>query len=405
VECHNCELRQRHFLCHSCVNAHVRDLRLQTHHASTERDEHVHKAVAALDAIEAGRMRRASLQILQVRVEEVQEGLAKLKQMNDAMRQSLRYTKERIAIRRRTLSQAKVFPPINADQLLVRESHKVSLLSETVARARNGLVAELVEVFNVVEVGGRPPIGGKAGAKGEWTIGDLVLPVPGDIRRYPPGHINAVITHTIHFIGLLTFYLGIRLPFDISWSGAKLGVGQPWIRSIKGSESGSWAKWTSKQCLHVSASPPVPSEERPSTPTLTQSLSESYIEADTPSSSSSFTTAYAMLLYDVCYLAHTQAVDVPLSQAGDVLSNLWLVCCSSDLGRFSHQTHPLLPPPTPPAFHLDFAQVLQATAATPASRARPSRPKAVVGLGRRVSRQEKIPEEDEWDLVDDAERL
>lgn len=40
-----------------------------------------------------------------------------------------------------------------------------------------------MEVFSVVEVGGRPPIGGKAGAKGEWTIGGLVLPVPGDMRR------------------------------------------------------------------------------------------------------------------------------------------------------------------------------------------------------------------------------
>ena len=41
---------------------------------------------------------------------------------------------------------------------------------------------ELVEVFNVVEVGGRPPIGGKPGTKGEWTIGTLTLPVPGDMR-------------------------------------------------------------------------------------------------------------------------------------------------------------------------------------------------------------------------------
>ena len=40
-----------------------------------------------------------------------------------------------------------------------------------------------------------------------------------------------------------------------------------------------------------------------------------------------------MLLYDVCYLAHTQAVEIPLSQAGDVLSNLWAVCCSAELGR------------------------------------------------------------------------
>ena len=60
---------------------------------------------------------------------------------------------------------------------------QMAVLSDTVARARSGLVQELVEVFSVVEVGGRPPIGGKAGTKGEWTIGGLVLPVPGDIRR------------------------------------------------------------------------------------------------------------------------------------------------------------------------------------------------------------------------------
>lgn len=50
-------------------------------------------------------------------------------------------------------------------------------------------------------------------------------------------------------------------------------------------------------------------------------------------SNESFTTAFAMLLYNVCYLAYTQSVDIPLSQAGDILSNLWAVCCSSDLGR------------------------------------------------------------------------
>lgn len=43
-----------------------------------------------------------------------------------------------------------------------------------------------------------------------------------------------------------------------------------------------------------------------------------------------------MLLYNVCYLAYTQAVEIPLSQAGDVLSNLWSVCCSTELGRSVH---------------------------------------------------------------------
>lgn len=64
-------------------------------------------------------------------------------------------------------------------------------------------------------------------------------------------------------------------------------------------------------------------------------MSDSYTEAGMSQSSSSFTTALAMLLFNVTYLAYTQSVDVPLSQAGDVLSNLWAVCCSVDLGRYA----------------------------------------------------------------------
>ncbi len=98
-------------------------------------------------------------------------------------RQRLRALRENLATRRRTLSQAKLLPPTPLDPLIAREVTQLNARAETIARARSGLVSELVEVFNIVEVGGRPPIGGKAGTKGEWTIGDLVLPVPGDIRR------------------------------------------------------------------------------------------------------------------------------------------------------------------------------------------------------------------------------
>jgi hypothetical protein len=95
-------------------------------------------------------------------------------------RERLRILRDDIANRRRTLSAAQRLlpPPLNHSR-----SQELTTLSNALARARSGLVQELVEVFNVVEVGGRPPIGGKAGTKGEWTIGDLVLPVPGDIRR------------------------------------------------------------------------------------------------------------------------------------------------------------------------------------------------------------------------------
>ena len=98
-------------------------------------------------------------------------------------RQRLQALRENLATRRRTLSQAKLLPPAPLDPLITREVTQLNVRADTIARARSGLVSELVEVFNIVEVGGRPPIGGKAGTKGEWTIGDLVLPVPGDIRR------------------------------------------------------------------------------------------------------------------------------------------------------------------------------------------------------------------------------
>lgn len=116
-----------------------------------------------------------------------------------------------------------------------------------------------MEVFDIVEVGGRPSLGGTKGTKGEWMIGGLVLPVPGDMRRtqysllryhleldscagYSPEHINAALTHTLHFLQLLTFYLGVKLPFEVEWSGDTAGVGQPNISAGKGPESGGWAR-------------------------------------------------------------------------------------------------------------------------------------------------------------------
>lgn len=100
-------------------------------------------------------------------------------------RDRLRTLRDNLSIRRQTLSTAQSLPPSppSQDHSQSKQSYEISSLTTALARARSGLVQELVEVFNVVEVGGRPPIGGKAGTKGEWTIGDLVLPVPGDIRR------------------------------------------------------------------------------------------------------------------------------------------------------------------------------------------------------------------------------
>ncbi|KAF7784897.1 hypothetical protein Agabi119p4_1062 [Agaricus bisporus var. burnettii] len=441
MDCKICEQTHRQFFCESCLRTHFRDFRHQIQHFADDRDDQIAQAARALGHIDRSRAPRAHAARHQRKVDDLTEGLARLRRDNDKKRDRLRTLRESLASRRRTLSAAKLQPsrPVTQSSGTSREAQELASLSATVARARSGLVQELVEVFNVVEVGGRPPIGGKSGTKGEWTIGDLILPVPGDIRRYPPDHINAVITHTVHFLSLLTFYLGIKLPFEISWSGKKLGVGQPFIGAIKGGESGGWAKWYKKHLLHLSSVPvvsthnslsPSSNSRSPRSSSGTQrtatglpkdtSITESYIESLPPEQpESSFTTALAMLLYDVSYLAWTQNVEVPLSQVGDVLSNLWSVCCSSDLGRKSHEATPLLPAPTPVLFPLDFAQLLQATSVNPASRARLSRVAApsparsgrayagtsrgqtVSGHGTLVS--EKIDEEaeDDWDLVDE----
>jgi hypothetical protein len=98
-------------------------------------------------------------------------------------RHRLNNLRENLDSRRKTLASAKRLLPSPQDRSLSKEIQELTTLSTTLARARLGLVQELVEVFNVVEVGGRPQLGGRPGTKGEWMIGELVLPVPGDIRR------------------------------------------------------------------------------------------------------------------------------------------------------------------------------------------------------------------------------
>ncbi|EKM56262.1 uncharacterized protein PHACADRAFT_93087 [Phanerochaete carnosa HHB-10118-sp] len=427
MECQNCELKQRQFCCENCLKQHLQSFRHQISQIAAERDAYIASAQRSLiTVVNSQRIRRADIKGGEERVREIWDGLSALRKANEKTRERLRSLREDLANRRRTLAAANTLftqepSSVELNRQIEEATYQLTSLSDTIARARSGLVQELVEVFSVVEVGGRPPIGGKAGTKGEWTIGGLVLPVPGDMRRYPPDHINAVLTHTLHFLSLLGFYLGSKLPFEVVWSRSStpptssqiaaaappnlrgnglLGVGTPWIGATKGSEYGGWAKWSTKHPLHVSMSPPPASgSSSPMTSSPPGSLRP--LEADSASAhGSSFTTALAMLLYNVCYLAHTQAVDVPLAQAGEVLGNLWAVCCSPELGRRSHATHPRLPPPTPPNFQLEFAQLLQATAANP-SRARA---RTMAGNPKRKVREEYDPivEEEDWDMVDDV---
>ncbi|KIY48044.1 hypothetical protein FISHEDRAFT_44039 [Fistulina hepatica ATCC 64428] len=403
MDCKNCELKQRQFFCENCLSSRIQDIQRETQRVALERDEQVTRATNELRSIEEARRRRATVVKHQNDLDEQWANLATLRSQNAAKRDRVRAMRESLANRRQTLSAAQQLPPL-ADKyrrMIANEEQELGALAESITRARSGLVQELVEVFNIVQVGGRPPIGGKAGSNGEWIIGDLILPVPGDMRRYPPDHINAVLTHTIHFLSLLTFYLGIKLPFEVTWTGKKLGVGQPMIGAVKGGENGGWARYHVKQSLYLSMSASSGSSKTtaPDNPIQSEASMSDSIASDVvaPTPSSSFMLALSMLLYNVTYLAYTQNVAIPLNQAGDVLNNLWIMCCSADLGTKSHATLPRLPPPTPSSFPLEFTQLMQAASTSPATRVRwkPSNK-----VGRTGKNSMATVEEEGWDLVD-----
>ncbi|KAG8902529.1 hypothetical protein FRB99_004364 [Tulasnella sp. 403] len=235
-------------------------------------------------------------------------------------------------------------------------------------------------------------------SKGEWSIAGLVLPVPGDLRRYPPDYVTAAVVHTLHFVRLLTFYLGVKLPFEVTWSGGMPGVGQPTIAAGSGTDRGGWATWTTPYPLYLTSD--TPSSD--STGSSSQSSSQR-----TKPSIDSFTTALCMLNYNIAYLSHTQGLDIPLSLTGETLRNLWTICCitTETFARASHstpsQSHKLPPPTLSPNFTLDFGQLLQI--ASPRTASNTSSGTTSRSKHRRTSKSGRghvSDITDEWNLVE-----
>ncbi|EJD05349.1 uncharacterized protein FOMMEDRAFT_165803 [Fomitiporia mediterranea MF3/22] len=455
MECPTCEQTRKDFICSSCLS---RDL--HAHHTaltrlSSERDLLVAKASASLEPLQKSRGRRADVAALRARLDDIQLHTRKLREENEEMRERIASMRAMLAGRRTSLDEAHhsfdespprtptptppggpprrrpPTPPQKQDHMamLVTDiTSKHIILQDELAKARQGLVHELVDVFSVVEVGGRPASGVRAGIRGDWSIGGLVLPVPGDMRRFAPAHVNAALTFTVQFIGLLSFYLGVKLPFEVTWSGGKFGVGIPEICAGRGGEGGAWARWTARCPLHVPLNPssgtngsPPHSPSPAHQPSLPSPYTPSPLSASTRTrrdslsasthSSVSFPTALAMLSYNTAYLAYTQGLDVSLSLAasGALLPTLWGVCCSAELGRKSHSTGfnantninipgaiTRLPPPTH-GFALDFRQLLQAQAT--AADQTPMPPRVRIPRGRD---ELTIEEEDGWEVVEEA---
>ena len=182
-----------------------------------------------------------------------------------------------------------------------------------------------------------------------YAIATLILPShPAKLQRLPPEHVQAVIPYLLQFMRLLTFYMGVKLPFEIMWDGgAGEGVGRPWICASKGTDDGGWSKYSAAQPLHPP--PPLTLTSANSSPTSSFALDHatSALSSTSHSSSSparlipSFTTGLAMLNYNISYLLYTQGIRIPppLHPAPpDALRNLVMLCFSplDSVGLYSH---------------------------------------------------------------------
>ncbi|KAH7097025.1 UV radiation resistance protein/autophagy-related protein 14 [Auriculariales sp. MPI-PUGE-AT-0066] len=407
MECHVCEQRQRQFYCVDCLRGHLRDFRNRQSIFNNERVNAIARGERLLHegGVQAARMERADAAAAEQFVNECKEEVARLRGEADKQRARMSNLKASLGARRQALAAARAHmaPVQSRDGGALAQAHlQAQKLATELAQTRALLCHHLLNVFGVQEV------------RGEWRICGLVLPVLGDVRRYPPEHINTALQHTLHLLRVLTFYLGVKLPFEVTYGRGQptdaaappsrdpAAPMRPWIRAGSGGESGSWAKWIHSQPLFVLGDKTKGSSITPGATSSSSSSAGDWtgVTAEATKDRSrtapeSFTTALTMLMYNVAYVAHTQGLEIGLAQAQEVLRNIWAVCCAPGVGRMSHETgRPSLPPPTPAGFVLDFQQLLQVTSAAPTVRRTREKDRERRRSGRRVD------DDDEWDLIE-----
>ncbi|EJU06089.1 hypothetical protein DACRYDRAFT_112868 [Dacryopinax primogenitus] len=377
MECSTCERSQRRFFCPTCVANHIRDFRLSQSRVEAEKQRLQGVVQQLLDKLEPRRTEKATRTLLIDRTREIKREVERLRHRSAELKENVRLRQEDLRQRRERLQRAQqlVSSPLTFTPLTAAQS-RLDALSDRLALARRGLALLLMEVFDLRQT-----------TTGEATIVSLPFPKPGDHRHTKPEQLNGVLVHTLHLLHLLAYYLGVKLPFVISWSGGRFLVGKPTIRASSGnSEDGDWVRWTVKQPLYISAA-------------------DAARYAGAGAVPSSFTTALSMLAFNVLYLMHTQGLSVP----GDgpspatppppirngenqlpprVLNDLICLCIPDSLGRRSHATRPHLPPPTH-GLGLTFARVLEAAKEADGSK--------------RAEELRKAEEGDaDWDIIDDS---
>lgn len=207
----------------------------------------------------------------------------------------------------------------------------------------------------------------------DWTILGLVMPLSTDLKRFERQKINGAITYTVQLLELVTFYLGISLPFLISHSAGKISIrpnalwgsgtkqslylnsssysalsateshgvssglgsmGASMISNLGASTMStleSFVQLPSGKNLPWSKNTPVVDSSDP------QNIRKEVIDEKTAAATKQFCTALTMLTYDVAYLAHQEGVQIDIvNAAGSILRILHRTVHSPKAGWKAH---------------------------------------------------------------------
>ncbi|CAE6500671.1 unnamed protein product [Rhizoctonia solani] len=345
MECPICEHRQRKFICPTCVRTHVRELRAQISKAGDERQVEVEKAAKLLGSgVDKERWARAEGYALESNITAVKAELVARRVANQKAKESVESKRRALTERKENLKLAREFlpsvstpritsssipgpsqentipfatsqsPPSTASRLSrlfpfpsssstvvppspppprrykppnprAEAKQALSNIADALAEARAAMVRGLAEAYELQEEC-------RVGPGGQedyiWTLGRIEIPAIEDLSRTKPSLLHTTLYNALHIIRLTSFYLGVKLPFEVGWgasstitppfpslfipggegdkletisedggesSGASLvGVGTPWIvagRGLGGTADGGWGKYTTPLALHL----------------------------------------------------------------------------------------------------------------------------------------------------------
>ncbi|KDN35198.1 hypothetical protein RSAG8_11773, partial [Rhizoctonia solani AG-8 WAC10335] len=342
MECPVCEHRQRKFICQACVRTHLRELRAQITKAGDERQAEVERAAKLLGSgVDKERWARAEKYALEANITAVKAELVARRVANQKGKESVESKRRALAERKENLKLAREFlpaassshttpapgpfqentipfatkqsPPSTASRLsrlfpfpsssanvpqspppprrhkppnpVTEAKQALSNVADSLSTVRSALVRTLADAYELQEEG-------RLGPGGEeeyiWALGRMAIPAIEDLSRTKPSVLHTTLYNALHFIRLTSFYLGVKLPFEVGWGsssrlsppfpslfipgaeGDKLetinedggdsggvtpvGVGTPWIvagRGLGGTTDGGWGKYTTPLALHL----------------------------------------------------------------------------------------------------------------------------------------------------------